>query len=254
MRRGVRLSGGTEGDTMTGTRRTRLRIWGGRIWLLARIGLGLALGALLLDRVVMPQVVRHGSDVIVPSVTDRPEETGIALLREAGLAPGSVRGVPDPQVAAGRIVSQDPPAGTRVREGRGVHLLVSRGSPVREVPALAGKSFRHAQLELSRRGLGLGRVTRLATSLRADGEVIASRPPAGRLPGPDGLVDLLVGEPNPQRFYVMPDFRGARWQEAAARLRQIGVRVSHWGAHDRVFRQDPGPGGPIRPGMTVILD
>lgn len=252
---GTRGSAAGEGNRRAAARRrAALSGWGRGIWLGLRIVAGLAIGAALLDRVVMPRVVGHGIDVIVPSVTDRPEELGIALLRDVGLDPGAVEGVADDLVPVGRIVSQDPSAGSRVRPGRRVHLLVSRGSPVREIPLLAGKSLRHARLELSRRGLAAGRVTRLATPVRPEGEVIASRPAAGRLPGADGRVDLLVAGPSPRPLYVMPDLRGERRQEAAARLREIGIRVSHWGSHDRVFRQDPGPGSPVRPGMTVLLD
>jgi serine/threonine-protein kinase len=227
---------------------------GGKLWLVLRIAMGLALGAGLFDRVVMPWVVRHEIDSVVPSVAGRPREEAEEQLRAADLEIGSVQEVPHRSVVAGHVVAQEPPGGSRVREHRAVHLLISQGAPARQVPPLAGKTLRHARLELSQRGLLAGEVTVLQGSTRPEGEVVATRPAHGEMPDRSGRVDLLVSGRTRQELYLMPDVRRWEKEEAASLLRRLGVRVSVLDRFGWVGFQDPAPGEPVWSGSMVTLE
>ena len=133
---------------------------------LGQLAIGLIVGLFLFDRVVMPRVVRQGWDAMVPDLHGVSREEGETLLAAARLHAGQVLEVSDSETPAGRIISQDPPAGSRVRRGRLVHLLVSQGSPVREIPDLVGKTVRSARLDLAQEGLEPGAV--LDAALRVD--------------------------------------------------------------------------------------
>jgi hypothetical protein len=83
-----------------------------------QIAIGLAIGALLFDRVVMPRVVRQGWDTEVPDLRGATRQEGETLLHGARLKTGQVLEVTDPDSPVGKVISQDPPAGARV-EGAG---------------------------------------------------------------------------------------------------------------------------------------
>jgi serine/threonine-protein kinase len=165
-----------------------------------------------------------------------------------------VEEVSDAFVPAGEVVAQDPPAGSNVRRGRSIHLLVSSGPAIRTVPDLIGKTRRYAQVELTQAGLRIGETVVVAVPATAEGEVVACRPRAGSSPGRDSRVDLLVSGRPTLLSYVMPDLRGLHRSEAAAQLRRIGVSVAFFEEDERIWRQDPEPGEAVRTGSVVYLD
>jgi beta-lactam-binding protein with PASTA domain len=132
--------------------------------------------------------------------------------------------------------------------------MVSQGQPAHLIPPLAGKTLRHARLELTQRGLLPGEVTVLQGSTQPEGEVVATRPAPGAMPDRSGRVDLLVSGRTRQELYLMPDVR--RWEkgEAASLLRRLGVRVSVLDPVGWVVIQDPAPGEPVWSGSVVTLN
>ncbi len=217
--------------------------------------LGLLFGLFLFDRLVMPRVVHHGRDTIVPDLKGTARDHAVTNLRAARLRPGLVLEESDPGTEAGRIISQDPPAGARVRRGRHVRLLVSEGAEVRKVPDLAGKTVRSARLELADLGLQQGAVLVLPSDAVAEGEIMGTHPARGAVPVRNESIDLLVSG-GPQRvLYLMPDLRGLDYEDAAARLRSVGIQVaSPEGGAGRVSAQEPVPGEAIAPGDYARLE
>jgi beta-lactam-binding protein with PASTA domain len=235
-------------------RQSGWRVVAKRMWLLVRIVLGLVLGAGLFDRVMMPWVVRHQDEAVVPSLLGKTREEAEGMLRDAGLVIGATQDVSHLTLGAGEIAAQEPAAGARVRNGRAIHLLISSGLPARQIPALTGKTLRHARLELSPRGLQPGQVTLLQGSRHPEGQIVATRPCRGSVPARGGRVDLLVGGRRGQEVYVMPDVRGWDRQRAAVFLRKLGLRVMGGDLPGRVGSQDPAAGEPVWSGARVLLD
>ncbi len=223
---------------------------------LGQLAIGLLVGILLFDRIVMPRVVRQGWDASVPDLSGASKEEGETLLAAARLRTGQVLEVSDPEAPAGRIISQDPPAGSRVRRGRLVHLLVSQGSPVREIPDLVGKTVRSARLDLAQQGIQPGSVLVLPSESIPEGEVIGTHPQRGAAPQRDGSVDLLVSGGQQKTLYLMPDLRGIEMADAVGRLRAAGIAVesSEASIGRYVSAQNPAPGEPIASGQGAVLN
>lgn len=223
---------------------------------LGQLAIGLAVGVVLFDRVVMPRVVRQGYDAVVPDVRGSTKEEGESLLAAAHLHRGQALEVTDLEAPIGRIISQDPPAGSRVRRGRLVHILVSQGSPVREIPDLVGKTVRSARLDLAQQGFQPGAILVLPSESIPEGEVIGTHPQQGRVPRRDNSVDLLVSGGQQKALYLMPDLRGVDRSDAAGRLREAGILVetSESLAGEVVSSQSPLPGEPIASGQSAVLN
>jgi len=86
-----------------------------------------AKGSRIKPRRTVEVVVSQGSEQIeVPRLEGRSLELAAQMLKLAGLRRGRVSQIHDPR-AAGRIISQDPPAGAIVSRSSAVDFLVSRG-------------------------------------------------------------------------------------------------------------------------------
>ena len=72
-------------------------------------------------------VSRGAQPVVVPDVAGQPQAQAEAALSGAGLAPGAVTREHSNSVPAGRVISQQPAAGTELPPGTAVSLVVSLG-------------------------------------------------------------------------------------------------------------------------------
>jgi len=161
-------------------------------------------------------------------------------------------------VPAGRIITQDPAAGTRTRRQRSVKVWVSAGPRVTQVPLLVGESERTAQLRAQQDGLTLLPEAEIRSADYPVGAVIAQNPPQ-KTNGDQ--VALLVNRGERSTTYVMPDLIGVNGDRAADVLRSSGFRVSVVGDHPYpgvpagiVLRQSPQGGYQVSPGDAISLE
>jgi beta-lactam-binding protein with PASTA domain len=113
---------------------------------------------LLLNYVVLPFYVNHGSRVTVPRVVGMSYEEAQKTLEGADLRIVHGDTKPDPALAPGLVILQNPAANAEVKEGRRVYVTISGGEVQVPVPSLRGRSMRDARFALERFGLKLGGV------------------------------------------------------------------------------------------------
>ena len=129
----------------------RTRVWSaGKLLLLG----GALLGTFVLFAAASMRIALRAREVQVPNLSDRTANEAKAIAGRAGLAlkVDDVRR-PDPKIAAGKVVLQDPPAGTPSRPQRSVRIWLSAGEHAALVPPLTGETDRTAQLRLTQDGL-----------------------------------------------------------------------------------------------------
>src|SRR5690242_13494787 len=231
------------------------RVWGaGKRVLIA--------GGLLLTYIVFAaasmRIALRSRDAIVPSLSGKTVNDASAVLTSSGLnLKVEEARRPDPVVPAGRIITQDPAAGTRTRRQRSVKVWVSAGPRVTQVPLLVGESERTAQLRAQQDGLTLLPEAEIRSADYPVGAVIAQNPPQ-KTNGDQ--VALLVNRGERSTTYVMPDLIGVNGDRAADVLRSSGFRVSVVGDHPYpgvpagiVLRQSPQGGYQVSPGDAISL-
>lgn len=130
------------------------------------------------------------------------------------------------EIPAGRIVSQEPPAGTKVRRGWRVRVAESLGPQRVTIPNVVGDSERAAEINLQRRGLEVGSVSTISSPELGQDQIIAQSPP----PDAQGIispkVNLLYNAPTAaEKTYIMPDFVGAKLAEATVEVTDAGLKV-----------------------------
>lgn len=235
--------------------------FGTRVWSAGK--LLLLAGALVATYVVFAiggmRVALKAREVVVPDLINRTANEATQVAGDLGLAVrlDDVRR-PDPKIAAGRVIAQDPPSGTVSREQRTVRVWLSAGARSATVPALQGESERTAQLRLSQDGLEPPTVSEIRSSSFASDVVIAQDPPPN---SPGSKVSLLVNRAEQSTAYVMPDLIGVNGERAAALLRNQGFRVAVVAATPYpgvaagiVLRQSPQAGFQIAPGEPISIE
>jgi len=185
--------------------------------------------------VVAMRVALRAREIPVPKVVGLEFADAGRAMEEAGLTLKIDDSHPfSDTVPAGRIASQDPPAGFVVRRGRSVRVWTSAGSRSSVVPNLVGETERSAQARSSQDGLGVSIAADIRSSDFPADAVVAQDQPAGSRANRIGVV---VNRGERAAGYVMPDLIGASSDAALDVLRSHGLRVS-------VVAQQPYPGVP----------
>ena len=168
----------------------------------------------------------RGKEVTVPVLTGKTQEEAEIILGESRLL---LRAVPSkrfsPGVPAGRIVDQNPPAGTRLKTSRSVKVLLSAGDRRYAVPNLVGTSLRAAQLTLSQRNFTLGSTSMTHTTAGEAQTVQMQNPQPGSQEGADPTVNILVSLGPIDEPFVMPDMVGKRLEQVAPGIRREGFQL-----------------------------
>ena len=133
----------------------------------------------------------------------------------------------DAAVPISSVLRQDPPAGTVVREGKTIRVVVSQGGETVLAPSIVGLPLRNAEMFLRQSQLLLGEVSE-SYSLRLEKGMVISQDPKGEASVErDALVSVTVsGGPPPAGITLMPDFQRKNVAEARAWAAGAGVTLA----------------------------
>ncbi len=157
------------------------------------------------------------------------------------------------------IVSQDPKAGTTIKEGRDVRVIISRGPREFDMPALIGLTQRQAANTLAERGLTIGAIYKIHTAMD-EGDIVAQYPSATSHVTDLDQVEVLVSAGRFTEPELTPDVLGMQLEAAKRELQKAGFRAgaitfqeSAEGAGGAVIAQNPAVGTPAEAGSEVAL-
>jgi serine/threonine-protein kinase len=158
------------------------------------------------------------------------------------------------------VVRQSPPAGTRVKAGQKIQVVLSLGTQRVSIPPLEGKNLRTARIELLRSGLQTGEISSVYVPDVEPGVILQQNPPAAAKNAGSPRVNLLVSMGEPETALIMPDITGLPLAEALRRIASIGLRLtktsyipSAYAAKGTVTQQVPLRGARVVAGMGVEL-
>ncbi|MFS8571903.1 MAG: Stk1 family PASTA domain-containing Ser/Thr kinase [Clostridia bacterium] len=217
---------------------------------------GVIWAAQILPDLIFPEVVR------VPDIVGLEPAEAKSLLDAVGLRLSpEVTDVYSRDVAAGRIVRQDPEANHMVRMGREVKITVSRGPEYVVVPDVVGLPKIEAQLLITQQKLVMGEIREEYNPNLPPNTVIAQDPPAQARLEAGSAVDIVVARGSqPQQTVTTPDVRGLPLEEAQARLETAGLvrgqlhPEPHPTAREGdVIDQNPRPGEVVEVGYPYSL-
>ena len=169
----------------------------------------------------------HGQEVAIPPLVGLTPTEAERAISSLGLQMSIERQYYSPQIPEGRIMSQLPLPGTRVRRGWQVRVAQSLGPTRVAVPDVTGQSEHAAELNIRRRGLDIASIAQVeAPEIPAD-QVLAQNPQANATELVAPKINLLVSsEPEPQ-VYVMPSFIGQPLGSASRTIQDVGFKLGN---------------------------
>ena len=192
--------------------------------------------------------------IVVPDVTDRPEEEALQMLQEAGFKVAPLREASD--AAIGTVIRTDPNGGDEREEGEFVNMVVSIGPVQIQIPNVVGSTRERAVGSLTGQGFTVEERTTRHETIGA-GLVVSQNPP-GETRAPRGSTVELVVSAGPEPI-EMPRVTGLTRDRAEGRLESLGLEVETViSFHDEVeeglvISQNPSPGADINPGWSVQI-
>ncbi len=188
----------------------------------------------------------------VPDLVGQDAGSAAETLRGLRLTPSQTEKY-DSNVPSGKVVSVSPKAGTVLRPGSAVHLVVSKGIAPITVPDVRGAAADDAQQTLSDAGLK-AKTSKQQSENVPEGQVISQSPAPGSRVGRDAVVKLTVSSGPP--MVKVPDVVGEKVPRAKRDLERAGFQVRIFGLSGNgatVRAQRPGGGGDAPKGGTINL-
>jgi len=262
--RGRTASRGDDPARDAGAAPNRIRLVAKRVLFYASaVVAALFIAFLLVNYVVMPLLVRQGDLVPAPDLVGRSLVEATSAAEAVGLGVRVDTERPDPDVPAGSVLQQIPPAGTDIKCGRTVAVVTSTGLDLRAVPRLAGLPARQAQIDAESAGFAVSEIVEVHTPTVERGMVVGSDPGDGSIhPAGTGLRLIVSLGPRPLEL-VMPSLIGKTPQEARVIAEGLGLVVrstkyergrSRSGAlRDVVIVQEPPAGARVHEGDGITL-
>lgn len=179
----------------------------------------------LISAVTAMQFAIHGREVTVPRLIGMtPAEAGRATA-DSGLQVLVERQFYSPDVPEGRIMTQIPLPGVKVRRGWSIRAAQSLGPQRVAIPDVTGETERVAELNVRRRGLDIGSIAQLALPDVPAGQVVSQSPPAKASGIAVPKIHLLVSRGSDPVAYVMPNFVGQPVGTVTLTLQDMGIKV-----------------------------
>nr|WP_308204657.1 PASTA domain-containing protein [Frankia sp. R82] len=197
----------------------------------------------------------------VPLLTGVSKADAETMLRDAGLKWSYLDPQASPTVPPGRVVTQDPPDGSRVDKNATISLRLSTGPATIRVPDLANLTQEQATARLAQVNLIMGGLSNQASDTIPAGHVISTSPAIDTAVQPRSNV-VLVMSTGPDTRQMPADIIGKSYDAAKGEIDALGIAgvvvqravvVTDSSPPDSVVGSDPQVGLPIAPNSKVTL-
>ncbi|HEV8130637.1 MAG TPA: PASTA domain-containing protein, partial [Acidobacteriota bacterium] len=207
------------------------------------------------------KLVIGGQEETVPSVVGQDLSSARKALESTRLQL-KIRGERyDRNVPRGKISTQLPGAGIRIKKGAAVNVIVSLGNRINPIPDLEGSTIRAAQLLVAQGGFELGSISEIHLKEEKVDQVVTQFPTPKTRELVGNKIDVLINKGSKPDLYVMPDLLGWDINRTLGFLEKSSVKVSQvtYGLYQDVamgtiVKQFPESGYPLRLGESVRLE
>ncbi|MGW8321842.1 MAG: PASTA domain-containing protein [Thermodesulfobacteriota bacterium] len=195
------------------------------------------------------RLLSFGEETRVPQFVGRSERDAEAMAADRHIQIRVIATVYHPEIPVGFVSEQKISAGSEVKEGQVVPVIVSKGPSLTLIPDFSGKKLEEARFLAVEQGLEVARISYTRHDAVPEGDIAAQNPP----PGARGssFVKLLVSRGPYRTFVDVPDLFGMTQTRAKAELEERGLLLLYTGTGNTVARQTPRPGTRLQRGDSV---
>jgi len=195
-------------------------------------------------------VLEPSLGILVPDLTGRQAGSAASTLEELGIG-FTQEPATSLRIHRDSVIHTRPAAGTVLKDGQAVVMVVSVGKPKVEVPQVAGRRFDNARAVLAAAHLQARRTVEFDDNM-PKGLVVRTEPAAGAGATWGSTVTVVVSK-GPD-LVVVPDVVGLTRDQAEQRLREAGLRWRYvFPIGSQVVQQRPQPGNKANRGSEVNL-
>jgi beta-lactam-binding protein with PASTA domain len=169
----------------------------------------------------------HGQEVEVPPLVGLGPAEAERASASLGLQMTVERQYYSPQIPEGRIMSQLPLPGTKVRRGWQVRVAQSLGPTRVAIPDVTGQSEHAAELNILRRGLEIASMAQVDAPGIPPDQVLAQSPPPNATQVLAPNISLLVTAPAQPQTFVMPNFVGQPLGASSQSVQDSGFKLGN---------------------------
>lgn len=204
-------------------------------------------GMILVDQLVMPAYTSLGAEVELPDIVGKDFYEAKQQLEALDLILERIEENFHSVIEEGRIIEQTPPAFSKVKKGRTVGVMVSRGPEEIIIPDLTRLTQDQARAKLLEFGLILGRIDTRPDDT-PEGTVIDQRPAPNVKSLRNTRVDLTVSSGPVTMTVLIPRLLNQGLNSALDTIRDMNGRVwIEWVEDDSqvmmtIIEQSPEPG------------
>ncbi len=192
----------------------------------AMLGLVLVIVAMVSALTAMRFAI-HGQEVAVPALVGLAPGEAERAAAGLGLQMSIERQYYSPQIPEGKIMSQLPLPGTKVRRGWQLRVAVSLGKTRVTIPDVTGQSEHAAELNIRRRGLDVASMAEVEEAGIPADQVLAQSPTANETQVAAPKISFLVSAAADPQAFVMPSFVGQPLGSASRSLQDAGFRLGN---------------------------
>jgi beta-lactam-binding protein with PASTA domain len=167
----------------------------------------------------------HGQEVEVPAVLGLTPSDAERSVSGLGFQIEVERQYYSATIPEGRIMTQMPLPGTKVRRGWQLRVAQSMGPQRVSIPDVTRQSERAAELNIRRRGLEVASITEIQLPGTPTDLVVAQSPPANASQVAAPKTSLLVTVTADAPAFVVPNFVGQPLGTASRTLQDAGFRL-----------------------------
>ncbi len=179
----------------------------------------------LCNEFLMPWYVKHGGEVVVPSVNGLRLEEAQHILDSTGLIAKEGDRLNDKNYPEGSVINQNPLSGRKVNKGRRVYLTVSNGEKLVIVPNLKGRTLRDAKFQLEKQELKLGAIEYQTSDEFPENTVIEQKVSPGISVRKDVYVSIIVSRGKTTDKVSVPNLIGKTLTQIQQSLASRGLKL-----------------------------
>ena len=177
-----------------------------------------------LVNLVMLLLIRNDADLEVPDLTGITVSEGYDKLTALHLFLVKDGEQYNAIIPVGAIVSQVPLPGSKVKAGRKIKVIVSRGSEKVNTPNVTGKLWRDAEIVLRQAGLIIGETLRIYSSQDQD-TVVIQDPVVGTSVEKGSSIGLIVSAGPIGEGAAMPNLLSRPYEQVDRIIKIMGLKV-----------------------------
>jgi beta-lactam-binding protein with PASTA domain len=169
----------------------------------------------------------HGQEVEVPAIVGLSPGEAERSVSGLGLRIEVEREYYSPRIPQGRIMTQMPMPGTKVRRGWQLRVAESLGPQRVVIPDVTRQSERAAEWNIERRGLEVASISEMQLPGTPADQVLAQSPPANASQVSAPRTSLLVTVAADPPAYAMPSFVGQPLGTASRMVEDAGFKLGN---------------------------